>query len=54
MIQNIIVLIFIAAALGNVINGLRKIWLKRKTSSATCGGCGNCSLKRNLVHHGHE
>jgi hypothetical protein len=54
MVQNIIVFVVIAAAIGNIVNGLRKLWLKRRVSSSTCGGCGNCSLKKDIVHHGHQ
>ena len=52
MIQNILVVIFIGGAILNILHNFKKLWSQKKNGPPTCGGCSQCELKKNLVHHG--
>ncbi len=49
MIQNIIVIALIAVALANVIYQVVKLILRRKEDKLSCGGCGQCELKKSML-----
>jgi len=52
MVQNIIVLVLIIAAVVNVIfHGVKLVTRKTGTNSS-CGSCGHCDLKKTLIRHG--
>ena len=51
MIQDIIVLVLVIAALARVGYQLSKIIFLKKKNASTCGGCSQCELKKTLVHH---
>ncbi len=50
MIQDIIVLILVIAALAKVGYQLAQIIFLKKENGSTCGGCSQCELKKSLVH----
>jgi hypothetical protein len=49
MIQDIIVIILIIAAISNVIYQSIKLMARRKRGQMACGGCSECELKKNII-----
>jgi hypothetical protein len=48
MIQDIIVIILIIAALSNVAYHLVKL-TRRKSAKSVCGGCSDCEIKKKII-----
>ena len=52
MVQDVIVLaLIIAAVLNVIIHGIKLVSRKAGTNSA-CGTCGHCDLKKTIIKHG--
>ena len=52
MLQNILVIVFVAGALAHVSFSFVKLMVRKKDGQHTCGGCSQCELKKTLVKHG--
>jgi len=49
MIQDIIVITLITTALANIIYQVAKLIIRRKEDKLSCGGCGQCELKKSML-----
>jgi hypothetical protein len=49
MIQDVLVIILIVAAISNVIYQSVKLMARRKRGQMACGGCSECELKKNIL-----
>jgi hypothetical protein len=54
MVQNIIVIILIAAASFKVLHEVAKPLWQKKGSKVACGGCSQCELKKSLITNGQQ
>jgi hypothetical protein len=50
MIQDILVILIIAATLINLLFKIKKVWKQQKVSG-TCRGCSQCDVKKSLIRH---
>jgi len=49
MLQNTLVILFVAGAVSKIIYYTWKLWLRNKSKAQTCGGCSQCELKKTIV-----